>query len=172
MTSPPPAPPKPTAPPADVSSKEVDDAFYASYGEGTLKGLPPELQGPGGVGRRKLTLDAKDATELREIVRLLLATVGYWFDDTVARWSGRDRWQRQRKRRGGQQSGEKRREEALAILQAIQKIKAGNLALTDHAAARVYLRTHDPAWEAGTEEERFQKLSTLLRSLSRARKKN
>src|SRR4051812_13075498 len=50
----------PMPPPTDVTAKEVDDAFYASYGEGTAKGLAPGLGGPGGVGRRKLTLNATD----------------------------------------------------------------------------------------------------------------
>jgi hypothetical protein len=47
-------------PPTDITMKEVDDAFYASYGEGTPKGLAPGLAGPGGVGRRKLSLDTTD----------------------------------------------------------------------------------------------------------------
>ena len=49
-------------PPAltDVTRTEVDNAFYASYGECTPKGLAPGLAGPGGVGRRRLSLDPKD----------------------------------------------------------------------------------------------------------------
>lgn len=60
----------------DVTQKEVDDAFYKSYGEGSKKGLDPALAGTGGKGRRKLTLDPKDARfrecwmETRRLMRL------------------------------------------------------------------------------------------------------
>ena len=45
----------------DVTAAQVNDTFYKSYGEGTGKGLAPELAGVGGKGRRRLTLDKKDA---------------------------------------------------------------------------------------------------------------
>ena len=45
----------------DVTVAEVNDAFYKSYGEGTVPGLDPDLVGVGGKGRRQLTLDKKDA---------------------------------------------------------------------------------------------------------------
>jgi hypothetical protein len=55
----------PVAAVADVSTAEVDDAFYRSYGEGTAKGLDPALVDPKTGGRRQLSLDAKDA-QVRE----------------------------------------------------------------------------------------------------------
>lgn len=61
--------------PADVTKTEVDNAFYGSYGEGSVKGLDPSLAGPGGKGRRPLTLDPKDASyrdcwmEVRPLLR-------------------------------------------------------------------------------------------------------
>ncbi len=64
----------------DVTSAEVNDAFYRSYGEGTAKGLPPDLIDPKTKARRKLTLDPKDARYREcwmETRRLLREKKGY-----------------------------------------------------------------------------------------------
>jgi hypothetical protein len=63
------------AAPADISKADVDNAFYKSYGEGSGKGLDPTLAGPGGKGRRPLTLDPRDTAyrecwmEVRRLLR-------------------------------------------------------------------------------------------------------
>jgi hypothetical protein len=63
----------------DVPTKEINDAFYRSYGEGTPGGLSPKLTDPVDGGRRKLTLDKKDQ-QLRdcwlEVRRLLRKAKG------------------------------------------------------------------------------------------------
>lgn len=61
--------------PVDIARAEVDNAFYRSYGEGTGKGLDPALTDPIAKGRRRLTLDPKDAAfrdcwmEVRRLLR-------------------------------------------------------------------------------------------------------
>lgn len=147
--------------------RRLDAMFPERWGEWAEPGTETEA-----LRQRILSgLDARDAPELREIIHLLLASLVEAFDDTVARWSGRDRHQRQRRRRGGHRSGEKRREDATAIVRAVEQIKASNPRLTDRAVARRYLRDHDPAWQAGTDGERSRKLDNFQRLIRRARKK-
>lgn len=78
---------------------------------------------------------------------------------------------RNQARRAGRAAGPAKRRAAIALLDAIETVRARHTPpLSTAAAARVYLQDHDPHWLAATEVERDRKVAALKRRLTRARK--
>jgi hypothetical protein len=115
-------------------------------------------------------IEQMDAPKLRELVHALLANLEL-IDTLSAGAEGRQHKDHRQKRHGGQRSGATRREARAVMLATIEERKAGNPALSDEAAARIYLRETDPNWQIGPDTERDKKVERLLRSLRRARQK-
>ena len=115
-------------------------------------------------------LDTYSVPELRELVCELLAFAGAYVARHAAT-EGRTHRSRTHKQKGGQRSGQTRRSAATSVFASLDEMKARDSTLTDAAAARRYLRQHDPNWQIGTDEERERKVERLTRSVRRFRKK-
>ena len=77
---------------------------------------------------------------------------------------------KEQRRKGGQRQAAVRGKRTGKILATVAQLREGR-ARSWPAAARSYLVKRDPAWLAGTDEERTRKVNALVRRLQRAAKK-